>query len=44
VAERQRKADGGDACSVQHGEEEESQLGRVGERLSRPVGQLGRLG
>jgi hypothetical protein len=41
---RQRKAGGGGACSVQHGEEEESRVGRVGQKVEQTGGRLGRLG
>jgi hypothetical protein len=43
-AERWRKADGGGACSVQHREEEESQVGRVGQKAEQAGGRLGQLG
>jgi hypothetical protein len=41
---RQRKASGGGACSVQHGEEEESRLGLVGQKAEQAGGAAGPTG
>jgi hypothetical protein len=43
-AGRRRKADGGSACSVQHGEEEESRVGWVGQKAEQTGGAVGPTG